>query len=54
MLFLWIFGDTSRLPRHFTYLFFYLTVGLAAAATHILLNQGSRLPSVAPAARLPE
>ena len=31
---------------HFTYLFFYLTVGLAAAATHILLNQGSRLPSV--------
>ena len=47
MLFLWIFGDNVEdYLGHFTYLFFYLTVGLAAAATHILLNQGSRLPSV--------
>jgi membrane associated rhomboid family serine protease len=47
MLFLWIFGDNIEdYLGHFTYLVFYLVVGLAAAFTHILLNQGSRVPSV--------
>ena len=43
MLFLWIFGDNIG---HFQYLVFYLVSGVAASATHILLNQGSRVPSV--------
>jgi membrane associated rhomboid family serine protease len=47
MLFLWIFGDNVEdYLGHFTYLVFYLLSGLAAGATHILLNQGSRIPSV--------
>src|SRR5450631_1443432 len=47
MLFLWIFGDNVEdYLGHFTYLIFYLLSGLAAGLTHILLNQGSRLPSV--------
>src|SRR6195256_3220519 len=47
MLFLWIFGDNIEdYLGHFTYLVFYLASGLAAGATHILLNQGSRVPSV--------
>jgi membrane associated rhomboid family serine protease len=47
MLFLWIFGDNVEdYLGHFTYLVFYLMSGLAAAATHILLNQSSRLPSI--------
>lgn len=47
MLFLWIFGDNVEdYLGHFTYLVFYLVSGLAAGVTHILLNQGSRVPSV--------
>jgi membrane associated rhomboid family serine protease len=47
MLFLWIFGDNVEdYLGHFTYLVFYLISGLAAGATHILLNQASRVPSI--------
>jgi membrane associated rhomboid family serine protease len=47
MLFLWIFGDNIEdYLGHFTYLVFYLVSGVAAGVTHILLNQGSRVPSV--------
>ena len=47
MLFLWIFGDNVEdYLGHFRYLLFYLLSGLAASATHILLNQNSRVPSV--------
>ncbi len=47
MLFLWIFGDNVEdYLGHFAYLVFYLLCGVAAGATHILLNQGSRVPSV--------
>src|SRR5258708_7256933 len=47
MLFLWIFGDNVEdYLGHFTYLVFYLVSGLAAGATHILLNQASIVPSV--------
>ncbi len=47
MLFLWIFGDNIEdYIGHFSYLVFYLMSGVAAGATHILLNQGSRVPSV--------
>ena len=47
MLFLWIFGDNVEdYLGHFTYLVFYLASGVAAGVTHILLNQGSRVPSV--------
>ena len=47
MLFLWIFGDNVEdYLGHFKYLVFYLASGVAAGATHILLNQGSRVPSV--------
>jgi membrane associated rhomboid family serine protease len=47
MLFLWIFGDNVEDHLgHFTYLVFYMVSGVAAGATHILLNQASRVPSV--------
>jgi membrane associated rhomboid family serine protease len=47
MLFLWIFGDNIEdYLGHFTYLVFYLASGVAAGVTHIMLNQGSRVPSV--------
>jgi membrane associated rhomboid family serine protease len=47
MLFLWIFGDNIEdYIGHFSYLAFYLMSGVAASAAHILLNQGSRVPSV--------
>jgi membrane associated rhomboid family serine protease len=47
MLFLWIFGDNVEdYLGHFKYLLFYLASGVAAGLTHILLNQGSRVPSV--------
>ncbi|MEM8530957.1 MAG: rhomboid family intramembrane serine protease [Chloroflexota bacterium] len=47
MTFLWIFGDNieDRLGR-WKYLAFYLLTGLAASATHILLNPTSTIPSV--------
>jgi membrane associated rhomboid family serine protease len=44
---LWIFGDNIEdYLGHFTYLFFYLVSGFAAAIAHILLNAGSSVPSV--------
>src|SRR3974390_721778 len=47
MLFLWIFGDNVEdYLGHFVYLLFYLTSGVAASVTHILLNASSRVPSV--------
>jgi len=47
MWFLWIFGDNIEdYLGHFTYLFFYLVSGFAAAVAHILLNAGSNVPSV--------
>jgi membrane associated rhomboid family serine protease len=47
MLFLWIFGDNIEdYLGHFSYLVFYLVSGVAAGVTHILLNQGSRVPSI--------
>jgi membrane associated rhomboid family serine protease len=47
MLFLWIFGDNVEdFLGHFKYLVFYLTTGVAAALTQILVNPSSRLPTV--------
>jgi membrane associated rhomboid family serine protease len=47
MLFLWIFGDNVEdYLGHFRYLVFYLASGLAASATHILLNLSSPVPTV--------
>lgn len=47
MLYLWIFGDNVEdYLGHFRYLLFYLTSGVAAAATHILLNADSRVPTM--------
>lgn len=44
---LWIFGDNveDRLG-HLRYLLFYLLCGVAAACLHVLLNLGSRVPTV--------
>ena len=47
MLFLWIFGDNVEdYIGHFRYLVFYLTGGIAAATTQILLSANSRVPTV--------
>jgi len=47
MWFLWIFGDNVEdYLGHFKYLVFYLLSGVAASFTHIVLNAGSRIPSV--------
>ena len=47
MLFLWIFGDNVEdYLGHVRYLGFYLTSGIAAAVTHILLNANSGVPTV--------
>lgn len=44
---LWIFGDNIEDHLgHFLYLVFYLLCGFAGAITHILLNVGSRVPSI--------
>src|SRR6202045_407085 len=44
---LWIFGDNIEdYLGHFPFLLFYLVSGFAAAVAHILLNAGSRVPSV--------
>ena len=44
---LWIFGDNIEdYLGHFGYLIFYLASGFAASVTHILLNAGSKIPSV--------
>ena len=47
MFFLWVFGDNVEDAfGHLGYLVFYLLTGLAASAAHIILNQGSPIPSV--------
>ena len=47
MLFMWVFANNVEDSMgHFRFLVFYLIVGLAAAATHILLNQSSSIPTV--------
>jgi membrane associated rhomboid family serine protease len=47
MAFLWVFGDNVEDAfGHLGYLVFYLVTGLAASATHILLNRMSDIPSV--------
>jgi len=47
MLFLWIFGDNVEdYLGHFKYVVFYLASGIAAACTQVLVNPGSRLPTV--------
>ena len=44
---LWIFGDNIEDHLgHFSYLMFYLTCGVAAAALHVALNWGSPVPTV--------
>ncbi len=44
---LWIFGDNIEdYLGHFKYLVFYLLCGLAASFAHVLLNLGSKVPSV--------
>jgi membrane associated rhomboid family serine protease len=44
---LWIFGDNVEdYLGHLSYLLFYLSCGVMATATHILLNAGSKVPSV--------
>jgi membrane associated rhomboid family serine protease len=47
MLFLWIFGDNVEdYLGHFRYLLFYLGSGFAGAIAHILMNMGSRVPTI--------
>jgi membrane associated rhomboid family serine protease len=47
MLFLWIFGDNIEdYLGHFKYLVFYLLCGVVASITHVLVNFGSRVPTV--------
>src|SRR5260370_26964955 len=47
MWFLWVFGDNIEdILGHGKFLLFYLACGVAAAATHILFNMDSRLPTV--------
>jgi membrane associated rhomboid family serine protease len=44
---LWIFGDNVEDHLgHLRYLLFYLSCGVAAASLHVLLNLGSRIPTV--------
>ncbi|MGL4312319.1 MAG: rhomboid family intramembrane serine protease, partial [Paracoccaceae bacterium] len=47
MLFLWIFGDNMEDEMgHVGFLLFYLLGGLAAAATHVLADPASPIPTV--------
>ena len=47
MWFLWIFGDNIEdYLGHFKYLLFYLLSGLGAAFAQLVLNPGSRVPTV--------
>jgi len=47
MLFLWVFGGAvEEAMGHFTYLIFYLLCGVGAAATHLFVNWGSKIPTV--------
>jgi membrane associated rhomboid family serine protease len=46
-LFFWVFGNNIEDSMgHFRFLVFYLVCGLAAAATHILMQPGSPVPTV--------
>jgi membrane associated rhomboid family serine protease len=47
MWFLWVFGDNveDRLG-HFSYLVFYLVCGIGAGLAHVVMNLGSRVPSL--------
>ncbi len=46
-LFFWVFGNNIEDSMgHFRFLVFYLLCGLAAAATHILMQPGSPVPTV--------
>lgn len=47
MLFLWVFGGSveDRLG-HFPYLFFYLVCGVGSGLFHVLLNWGSKIPTI--------
>ncbi len=47
MLFLWVFGGAVEdAMGHLTYLIFYLLCGAGAAATHLFVNWGSKIPTV--------
>ncbi len=47
MWFLWVFGDNIEdILGHAKFLLFYLFCGIAAAATHLLFNADSRMPTV--------
>ncbi|MGH9315250.1 MAG: rhomboid family intramembrane serine protease [Vicinamibacterales bacterium] len=47
MLYLWIFGDNlEKVMGHLRFLLFYVICGIAAAATHILFNSNSMIPTV--------
>jgi len=47
MWFLWVFGDNIEdALGHGKFLLFYVLCGVAAGLTHVLLNAGSRLPTV--------
>lgn len=47
MLFLWIFGNNIEdILGHFKFLLFYLFCGLTAAATHIIFNFNSNIPTL--------
>lgn len=47
MLYLWIFGDNvEALTGHLRFPFFYLTCGLVAAMTHVMLDPNSQIPMI--------
>lgn len=47
LLYLWIFGDNvEALTGHLRFPFFYLTCGLAAALTHVMLDPNSQIPMI--------
>ena len=47
MVFLWIFGDNIEAAiGNFKYVIFYLLGGLAASATHIMIDPASNIPTV--------